>query len=122
MYCNNCGTQIQDGTAFCAQCGAPIINEEHPNIVQNYQTYVIAKEKPQGYVISILAVIFGALCYLSIVGLVLGIIGLCENKSNDSGVKTRCIIGIVLCCVWILILIFSFALFSFNISTVTPGI
>lgn len=122
MYCKSCGTQIQEGTAFFAQCGTPIIDEEHPNIVQNYQANVIVKEKPQGYVISILALVFGALYYFSFVGLVLGIIGLCENKSNDSGVKIRCIIGIAMCCVWVLILILAIALFSFNISAVTPGI
>ena len=30
MFCGNCGTNNQDGTAFCANCGAPLVSNQQP--------------------------------------------------------------------------------------------
>lgn len=30
MFCNTCGAQLEDGVAFCTQCGAPVENVEMP--------------------------------------------------------------------------------------------
>ena len=49
MYCNNCGTQIDDGTKFCPGCGAsqtgaafqqPVINVINNNTNTNTNTNV----------------------------------------------------------------------------------
>ena len=31
MFCKNCGTQLQDGAAFCPNCGAPVASEGTQN-------------------------------------------------------------------------------------------
>ena len=30
MFCNTCGAQLEDGVAFCTQCGAPVQATETP--------------------------------------------------------------------------------------------
>ena len=30
MFCNSCGAQLEENTAFCTQCGAPVKAEEAP--------------------------------------------------------------------------------------------
>ena len=42
MYCQNCGTQIDDSVKFCPNCGTPVavqeaVQEEQTVIAQNYE-------------------------------------------------------------------------------------
>ncbi len=30
MFCNVCGTKLEENSAFCAQCGSPVQNEPEP--------------------------------------------------------------------------------------------
>lgn len=121
-FCDHCGTELNGGVRFCPQCGAPVDNRQaqqgldqssadsnySPSNYYNQNTYAgqpadPSNARPQGYVLSILAVVFGALG--GWLGLLFGILGLCQNKSGDPGVKTRSIIGMVLFGIWIVILI-----------------
>lgn len=43
MFCKNCGTQLQDGAAFCPNCGAPVASEG----TQNAETSAPAPARPQ---------------------------------------------------------------------------
>lgn len=48
MYCNNCGTQIPDGTKFCQNCGALVtsaVTNDSKQIPANMQTNIKRKGK-----------------------------------------------------------------------------
>jgi len=112
-YCKACGAKLEDDARFCTECGSPVADSaqqgesdsgRNANPYGSYYTPGAyraepASSRPQGYVLSILAVIFGALG--GWLGLLFGVIGLCLNKPGDTGVQTRCIIGIALAGVWI---------------------
>lgn len=113
-YCKACGAKLEDDARFCTECGSPVEGfsqqgEPDPGQGPNFpgSSYYTpgayraepASSRPQGYVLSILAVVFGALG--GWLGLLFGVIGLCLNKPGDTGVQTRCIIGIALAGVWI---------------------
>lgn len=51
MFCGNCGTSNQDGAAFCANCGAPLVSNAQPvNAQPEYAQPAFAPEYAQpGY-------------------------------------------------------------------------
>lgn len=46
MFCQQCGTQIEDGLAYCTQCGAKQINVKDVQVNQQSQEYI----QPNSYV------------------------------------------------------------------------
>lgn len=70
MFCSKCGTQLQDGAKFCANCGAPISSDEYMNYNtvnnQNYYEYSgpVVQPKKQKYpnIIGMIAGIGTILC------------------------------------------------------------
>lgn len=107
MFCINCGKEIQDGSAFCPECGANqqavtsasvsnAINNENPTnstIVQKapYNTMCII-----GLVISSISLLLNFWGLVGIAGTIVSTIGLtsCEQK-NENG-KGLAIIGIAI--------------------------
>lgn len=51
MFCEKCGTQNPDNTAYCSGCGAPLNNGQSENQQQTYQQpgQVFNQGYPQGY-------------------------------------------------------------------------
>ncbi len=47
MFCQNCGTQIEDGVKFCPNCGAAVEVKEEPAPV--YEEPAAPAEEPQYY-------------------------------------------------------------------------
>lgn len=70
MYCQKCGKQIADGTAFCPECGAPQNAAPSPAAPQNAQKDVKHKKKrsPGQIVLGIIILIIA----LSLIGKALG--------------------------------------------------
>ena len=86
MFCQRCGAFINDNQRVCPQCGMVISGQEAN--VSNVSSY----EGPMGsttpaLVCGILGLSFACTFYLSILGVIFSIIGLC--KAN----KARTIIG-----------------------------
>ena len=89
MFCEHCGTQIEDGKAFCPNCGASLEStEQEPEIEtiypqqpqQEYQpeqtaqkVYTIpAGEAPEAKSLMVKGILASALCEIGIPGIVLG--------------------------------------------------
>lgn len=82
-FCNNCGTQVQDGAPFCPNCGAPISApaQPQPTPVTSYQPVAAPAPAPapaQSGDNSTQILIFGILALVlaefGIPGLIFGII------------------------------------------------
>lgn len=103
MFCNHCGTQVPDGTAFCPKCGAtlPVSNQPFnpippvPPIPQ--QPYIPQPFVPQQVVepakgMAITSFIMGltSLFMLPIITGLLGILfgAIAKGKGNRSGFST----------------------------------
>ncbi len=83
MYCKKCGAQIDDEAVICPKCGCAT-----DNYAQNTSKGV---DKTSGGIIV-------AAIFLPIVGLIAGIVNLCNKKTN-SGIAYL-ITGIVAWIVW----------------------
>ena len=84
MYCQYCGTELNDNTKYCHECGAPQASEySHTTVNQDSQATAPQKGKGlciAGMVLGIVSVAISGLVP-GIVGLVLSIVG--KNKIND---------------------------------------
>ena len=106
MFCTNCGKEIQEGSAFCPECGAtqqgatpPVTNAggySNPTsqpVVQKvpYNTMCII-----GLVISGISLLlnFGGL--VGIAGTIVSVIGLLRCKQKNENGKALAIIGIII--------------------------
>lgn len=106
MFCNNCGTKINDGVKFCTSCGAPVTQSESPVPVQSVspapaQPFNVDLAKAAAdlfsyckvdldpkyskggaaafIVIAVLLILFGAIgeaLFISVCGLVIGGVGM----------------------------------------------
>jgi hypothetical protein len=117
MKCTACGKEIADGSKFCPYCGANLNDAKEvvkPEVVGNDDAKKADETKktdaavaPSGtakhspaWVLALLSIILGALGS-GLVGLVLGIIALCEKPTENE--KTMAIVGIIVsvCLGWI---------------------
>ena len=59
-FCQKCGNQIPDGTAFCANCGAPVAAASQPTVNQPVvQPIVMVKPKIPGRGLGISSMVLG---------------------------------------------------------------
>lgn len=82
-YCQYCGTQMDDAATACPQCYQPTAYSApvQPNYYQ--QPYV----KPETATLSTCAIVFAFLA--PVVGLILGIIGMCTHKVEEFKKRSR---------------------------------
>ena len=107
MFCTNCGKEIQDGSAFCPECGAtqqgatPSVtnagsysNQTNQPVVQKvpYNTMCIV-----GLVISGISLLLNFWGLVGIAGTIVSVIGLSSCKQKNENGKALAIIGIVIC-------------------------
>lgn len=75
MFCNKCGAQVPEGSAFCNSCGAPVSAPGQAAVADKPK-----KKGAKGKIILWIAIILGALaaalCVLVIAGLLLGAVSL----------------------------------------------
>ena len=103
MYCNSCGSLINDGQSYCANCGAPVT----PPVQQAPAAVPAAKVKvSKGFAIAgfIFGISAAALCFVifvnivsffeGLVGVIFSIIGLARKNGK---LKAMAIIGLILC-------------------------
>ncbi len=139
MFCSKCGTQYEEGTKFCAGCGAalaqppaqqpeqPTVQVEQPTVQpQVYQQPVQqpvyqqaneeqAEQPAKGLAVASLVLgIVSFFCFAYITGILAVIFGaVAKSKGNRSGMSTAGLIcgciGVVL---WIMSLLFLPSLFS----------
>lgn len=90
-YCSKCGKELMDEAVICVNCGCAVVNEQTANqtAVQNRESSGTAN----------CALVFSFLC--PIVGLIIGIVGLCKYKEQK--LRKRCTTAIVVSIlIWIL--------------------
>lgn len=103
MFCGKCGCEVNEGEAFCANCGAPQRNAAGNN--SNYDKCANSQHarKAQYNVLSIVGmalscialIIFNCYGLVGLAGLLVSIIGLRNCKKNDEDGRAFAIIGIV---------------------------
>lgn len=106
MFCTNCGKEIQEGSAFCPECGAtqqgatpPVTNAggySNPTsqpVVQKvpYNTMCII-----GLVISGISLLLNFWGLVGIAGTIVSVIGLLSCKQKNENGKALAIIGIII--------------------------
>lgn len=77
MYCGKCGSTIPDGDVFCSECGAPISgNSEKSSEQVILQPAPITRTNGVAIAGLIIGIVSLCLCWLPIVGMIIGIVGL----------------------------------------------
>lgn len=106
MFCTNCGKEIQEGFAFCPECGATQQRVTPPDInVSGYSktaSQSVVQKAPYntmcitGLVISVISLLlnFGGL--VGIAGTIVSVIGLLSCKKENENGKALAIIGIII--------------------------
>lgn len=102
-FCSNCGNELRENAGVCLSCGQ-LLNAANAKKTNN-----------KGKALATVSVVFGSLGFYplifvgSIVGLITGIIGVCDSSNQYTG---RSKIGLGLSigsfCFWIILLIISF--------------
>lgn len=83
MYCEKCGSQINENTRFCPNCGATISGEEQN--VTAASTYEGPMGNPTPVLIwGILGLTFALTMFLSVLGIIFSAIGLNKAKSFEA--------------------------------------
>lgn len=79
MYCNKCGTLLNENTRICPQCGAPVVGQER-NLTTT-STYQGPLGNPVPVLVwGIIGLSFALTFYLSFLGVIFSFVGL--SKSN----------------------------------------
>lgn len=99
MFCQKCGKEINDDAVVCVGCGCSV--QQKSSVSDNQST----KEAKESNSTANCALLFAFL--LPIVGIIMGIIGVCKYKTPKY--KQRCITAII---VSIVVWIISFALMA----------
>lgn len=84
MYCNRCGSELDENTNFCPNCGSPV-NGTQPNFVNT-------KDKDDGNVIAILAIVFSVI--MPLVGLIIALV--CRKQYSDPNAQSKFKIAIII--------------------------
>ncbi len=80
MFCEKCGTYVNDNSRVCPQCGSPVKGEEQ-NITSN-TTYKGALGNPTPVLVwGIVGLAFSLTFYLSFLGIIFSAVGL--KKANS---------------------------------------
>jgi len=85
-YCQRCGAQVDDQVVVCPCCQN---FTENPNAQPMYYQPPV---KPESGALSVCALVFSVL--MPLVGLILGIVGICRHQNPDF--KSRCKIAIII--------------------------
>lgn len=115
MFCQNCGAEIAEGSAFCPNCGAS---------VESAPAAPAAESTSKARSLMIIGIIAAALAELGIPGIILGAIGLKKAKAfiaeygstwgmSKAGrilSKVGLILGIVMTIVWTIYIVAMVAL------------
>ena len=79
MLCEKCGSQLNDNSRFCPNCGAPIPGEEQN--VTTTSTYEGPMGNPTPVLVwGILGLSFATIPYINFLGLIFSIVGLSKAK------------------------------------------
>ena len=85
MYCKNCGTEVNDNTAFCHACGSPL----HEQVSNNYQNNNLQVQQNNSAIdldksrsCAVKALVFGILSCVLFWFPVIGIVFSCVAKGN----------------------------------------
>ena len=114
IQCPECGKEISDRAEKCPNCGYPIHSATTKTPYNNQQNVsysqpVVVKpyvEKQGQSVLGIVALVFSILGCTFWLGIILAIIDLCKK---DGKKKTCSIIGLVISCIWFLLIVFASA-------------
>ena len=93
MFCNNCGSQIDDNAVVCPNCGVVTNNYIAKNTNQNNETNVLAIV---GFILSF---------FIAIAGLICSIIGYRKAAELNGKGKGLALAGILISAIWIGIVI-----------------
>lgn len=101
MYCVNCGKKIDDGVAFCPECGAAQKVATTQNNANDINQAAIKKTSYDtmcivGLVISGISLLVNLCGIVGIAGVVVSVIGLINCSPDNKNGKIFAIIGIVI--------------------------
>lgn len=129
MFCNECGSVIPDGNAFCSNCGAPTPKpiEQQPGFVPLKEDKVVIIETPKEYIVNQAAkmgMIFGIVSIPTVyflllniipgvIGLILSIIGL--KRVPELGGKRQAVTGIITSSIGISLFVYGFTVLIFTL-------
>ena len=99
MYCKNCGNELKENEAFCGMCGTKVAIDDTSDISQNSnlninnQNFNRKNNKRKNNISFVIGIVSLILVFifqiftipLSVIGIVLGILALKENKKNKIG-------------------------------------
>lgn len=101
MFCSSCGSEIQDGQAFCPTCGAPVSGTVVQPSPQAYEPapppILIATQQPKnsngiaiaGFVLSLVTLFFCWLPYIpfitGLLALIFSIVGIAKKNASLKG-------------------------------------
>ncbi len=122
MFCNQCGTQNQDGVRFCVNCGADLAASQQPQTTPNqqpqgnpyqnnpYQQPVYQAPKQPGHGFAVASLVLGIVSFFisAIIAGSLAIVfgSVAKSKGNTGKLATAGIIcGIVGIALWAFFLI-----------------
>ena len=93
MYCEKCGTQIEENAKFCPNCGNNLTEPSKAETTQNFEvkSVPVKKKKSKCLVLSIVFAAIGIIPLLNIlflpIAVVLAIIGFVTNKNEFNKIK-----------------------------------
>lgn len=105
-FCSNCGTELAKDANACSNCGTLV--DQAPKTVDS-----TVKNQTNGFAIAgfVLSLVSLVCCGItSTLGLIFSIIGLVQSKKMDGKGKGLAIAGIVICCVFVVLVILLYAL------------
>lgn len=91
-FCTKCGQEYTEGDKFCTHCGNSLQNNNSQRPTKpvslnslNNQVQTNGNDDSTGLIIGILSLVFSLSGFLTLVGFILGIVGLSKNRTNKVG-------------------------------------